>query len=204
MKFRRRFRCMLVLPFAALACSGSPHVKAPAPSRAEAAQCAGCCDDSVSVIEIDPASTLDFHPSRCTLQLAGWYALNYAVLDREVNIFLFCQEPGRDERSLAIRYHGAPVSDVPLEDLLDPFHTDGRENANTVSYAFPHPPARYRFERGVVTFDRPPRSKLETSHESRYAELGLDLHFEGNRRFRAALRICPSYERTGPVSDPVN
>lgn len=36
-----------------------------------------------------------------------------------------------------------------------------------------------------------------------YVEPGLDLRFEGKRRFRAALRISPSYEHNEPASDPV-
>jgi hypothetical protein len=175
------------------------------PPHVEAAHCAGCCAESVSVIEVDPSNTLDFHPSRCELRLAGWYALDHAILERRhVDLALFCQQPGGEERSLSILYHGPPVTDAPIDDLLDPFHTGGREGATTVSYAFPHPPARYRFERGVVRFDRPPKSRLESAREDPYVEIGLDLGFEGNRRFRAALRLCPQYEHTGPVSDPVD
>jgi hypothetical protein len=177
------------------------------PRRAEAGQCAASWEESALAIEVEPTSTLNFRPSYCVLRLAGWYALRVALLDQpRVDVSLLCQQSSEGERSLTIRYHGAPVSDAPLTDLVDPFHTGSREDATTVSYSFVSPRglSRYPFERGEIRFYHPPRPRLETPPDDRYVEIGMDLHFEGNRRFRAALRICPSYERTGPVSDPVN
>lgn len=192
---------------AVAACSSAPRVSA-APPPQPAAECASCCGDSIFVAEVDPASTLDFHPSHCRLDLAGWYAIDQALLDpRHVDIFLFCEQHGGSENSLAIRYNGAPVDDTPLTGLADPYHTGGREKVTTVSYAFggPHNHGRYRFEAGEVRFHRPPRARLEhDGSRGNHVELGVDLRFEGERRFRAALRICPTYADTGPVSDPVN
>lgn len=201
------------------ACSGPPHVRAPLPDRAphvraslpeppEAARCTDCCDDSVFAIELAPESTLDFRPSRCELHLAGWYALRMALSDRrQVDISLSCREVRDGERFLTIRYHGAPVGEASLTDLADPLHTGGREGVTLVNHAVEGPLGlvHHRFERGEIRFDRPPRGRLEAepSPHGKYVEIGLDLHFEGNRRFRAALRLCPTYAPTGPVSDPV-
>lgn len=200
----------------ATACSTAPRVKAPPPPRVPpppppAAACPTCCDEAVRVVEVDPDSTLDFRPDGCTLRLGGRYAIEVALLDPPPASFdLFCRE-GADQ-SLRIQYAGVPVGDDPITDLADPYHTGGREHVNTVSYSLGAPTnARYRFEAGEVRFDRRPRARLNAndagagSGDGRggYVELGMDLRFEGNRRFRAALRICPSYERYGPVSDPV-
>lgn len=96
-----------------------------------------------------------------------------------------------------------------MRDLLDPLDTDGRENPNTLSFAFNGPDgiAHHRVLEGEVRFHRPPRSWLEAAADARdgrsaHMELGLDLRFEGDRRFRGALRICPRYQRWGPAPSP--
>jgi hypothetical protein len=184
-----------------------PHVAPPPPS---AAACPTCCDESVRVVDVDPASTLGFRPYGCTLRLGGRYAIGVALSNPPPATFdLLCLE-GAD-KSLRILYQGAAVGTAPITDLADPFNTGGREHANTVSFSLGAPTnARYRFESGEVRFDRLPRARLAANAAARsddgrggYVELGVDLRFEGNRRFRAALRMCPSYEKFGPVSDPV-
>jgi hypothetical protein len=160
---------------------------------------------------VDPQSTLEFRPSHCTLRLEGGYAILYAMPEarKHAGFFLYCREDGGGEESLSITYRGPALGDAPFTDLADPYHTGGRENVSTVNYAFggPHAHARYRFERGELRFHRPPRALLDIGSDdtpdSAHVELGVDLHFEGDRRFRAALRICPDYPRYGPVSDPV-
>jgi hypothetical protein len=177
----------------------TPRIAAPPPAAGSP------CDGLPAVVEVDPASTLDFRPTRCRLDLAGWYALRVAYGGAPVGaLFLFCEAPGDDEESLAIRYVGSPVTGAPLTELVDPY-TDG-DDLDTVSYAFgaPRAPARYRFEGGVVRFDRPPRPVLAVRDGEAHVELGLDLRFEGGRRWRAALRVCPTYAATGPVSDPID
>lgn len=192
----------------ASACTGPPRVLTPLPPDPDPAHRATRCDESVFAVDLDPATTLDFRPAHCRLDLGGWYAVREALLDRpQVDLSLFCQDPRPDERALSIRYHGAPVGEGPITDLWDPFHTGDREGASTVNYSFVSPRGldRHRFERGELWFHRPPRPRREVdpSAHGSYVEIGLDLRFEGDRRFRAALRICPTYARTGPVSDPV-
>ncbi|MGE3544189.1 MAG: hypothetical protein AB7L28_09655, partial [Kofleriaceae bacterium] len=197
---------------AACASSNAPRVKAPppAPPPPSNAACPTCCDESVQVVEVDPASTLGFIPYGCWLRLEGRYAMEQALAEPPPAIFdLLCRE-GADE-SLQILYQGAPVGDDPITDLADPYHTDRRENVNTVSYSVGAPTnARFRFEAGEIRFQRIPRARLDVNdagaqRDARggYVELGLDLRFEGDRRFRAALRICPTYADYGPVSDPI-
>src|SRR5215510_1916184 len=135
----------------ATACSTAPRVKSPPPPRVpppppSATSCPTCCDESVIVIEVDPASTLAFRPYNCSLHLGGRYAIEVALLDPPPATFdLFCRE-GADE-SLRIQYEGAPVGDDPITDLADPYHTGGHEHVNTVSYSLGAPTnARYRFE----------------------------------------------------------
>ncbi len=209
-----RVLCCALALVAISACSSVPRVKAapPSPPSPPSGSCNGCCSESIFLAEVDPASTLDFRPSHCTLHLGGWYA-NEELLPgppRAV-FFLFCQEHGSSEESLSITYRGPPVGDAPLTDLADPYHTGGRDDVTLVSYAFggPQAHARYRFDEGEVRFHRPPRSLLDaatatdTDGHGDYVELGVDLRFEGDRRFRAALRICPSHADHRPVSDPV-
>lgn len=208
----RALRCVLALAAVSACSSAAPRLKAAPPPPPESAPCKGCCSESIFLAEVDPASTLDFRPSHCTLRLAGWYAAD-ALLPGPPHavFFLFCQEHGGSEESLSITYDGPPVGDAPLTDLADPYHTGGREDVTPVSYVFggPQAHARYRFDEGEVRFHRPPRSRLDAATAAdddgrgAYVELGIDLHFEGDRRFRAALRICPSYADYGPVSDPV-
>ncbi len=193
--------CVLALVLTA-ACSALPRVQAPAPPASEGER---FCSESVFVAEVDPASTLDFRPTECRLDLAGWYAARVGLSGApQVAIGLFCRERAGSEESISLLYRGAPVDGVPLTDLLDPFHTEGRENASTLSYAFdgPNGIAHLRFLGGEVRFHRAPRPWLEAEAEGgggAYVELGLDLRFEGDRRFRAALRICPSYAPWGPA-----
>ena len=192
--------------------SNAPRVRTPLPAvrTPPNESCPTCCDESVHVVEVDPASTLGFAPSSCTLHLAGRYAIEVAYDAPPPAIFdLFCSE---GDEGLRIIYRGAPVGHDSITDLADPFHTGGRENVNTVNYSLGAPTnARYAFKAGEIQFQRLPRARLNMYDVPAprddglggYVELGLDLRFEGNRRFRAALRICPTYASTGPVSDPV-
>jgi hypothetical protein len=193
------------------ACSSvsPPRVKS-SPPPPPAASCPTCCDPSVHAVEIDPASTLGFQPSSCTLNLGGRYSIEIGLDKPPPGTFdLFCSE---GDEGLRIIYRGGPVGTGPISDLVDPFHTEGRESVNTVNYMVGAPTnARYGFEAGELRFYRLPRMRMTmydtnaSSSDDRggYVELGLDLRFEGKRRFRAALRICPSYEHFGPASDPI-
>jgi len=205
----RGLRSALAASLAVACASGAREApRPPAPPPPPPPPSAEPCADPASAIDRDAASTLDFHPSRCTLRLSGWYALEMALPDAsQVGWFLFCEEQSASgsETSLAIRYRGPPVDDAPLPDLADPYATGGRD-ATTVSFAFgaPRAPGRYRFEQGEIRFRRPPRALLGlAAGDDTVVEVALDLRFEGDRRFRAALRICPSYADMGPVSDPV-
>jgi hypothetical protein len=183
--------------------------------HSQVASCPTCCDPAVLVVEVDSASTLDFRPSNCTLDLGGRYASEVAYPNPAPATFsLLCSE---GDEAMAIQYRGGggggPVGTDPITDLVDPFHTGRRERVNTVNYMLGAPTnARYVFEAGELRFNRAPRARMkiyDTAASSRndgggYVELGLDLRFEGNRRFRASLRLCPRYEDQGPVSDPVN
>ena len=208
---RARERGRGALLFVAVAaCSSAPRAKAPPgppPPPPPPTQCSDCCAKPLFAAEVDPASTLDFHPYNCTLRLEGWYAMEIALAGpRNVSWSLICQEQGTHERALAIRYSGEPVDDAPITDLADPYHTSGREGVTTVSFDVygPHAPPHRRFEAGEVRFRRPPRALLEREDVgSRHVEVDLDLRFEGDLRLRAALRICPDYPHYGPVSDPV-
>jgi hypothetical protein len=184
-----------------------PSLSRPSPPP-QAASCPTCCDESINVVEVDPASTLGFQPYACWLKLDGRYANTVAYANPPPAILdLFCRE-GADE-ALRIIYTGAPVGTSAITDLVDPYHTGGREPANTVSYSLGAPTnGRYRFDGGEIRFQRPPRAVIDASPapgdgRGAYVELGVDLRFEGDRRFRAALRICPTYARQGPVSDPI-
>jgi hypothetical protein len=201
-----------------IGCSAVPRVQAPPPmaivsdpARVQAPPpSAGAgpalCDDSIFVAEVDPASTLDFHPTECRLELAGWYAARVGLDGPpRASVFLFCSEREGSEESITLRYNGPPI-EGSLTELFDPFHTDGRDNANLMSYAYdgPNGMARYRFLGGEVRFHRPIRPWMEATSEARegrssYVEVGLDLRFEGDRRWRAAMRICPDYGAWGPA-----
>ena len=153
-------------------------------------------------IERDPASTLDFSPPGCSLRLEGRYAMEQALPNPPLAAFvLTCQQAGDPARVLVIRYQGPEVSAAPIADLVDSTVASGA--VGTVTYALEGSRAgRLRFRAGELRFRAPPRALLDPASDAGPIEVDLELHFEGEKHFRASLRMCPTYEDQRAVSDP--